>query len=164
MRCYRSLILIATILTLGACNVSSPAADTPSLETSSSTPRASSLPVTPTIDCPSQEIGNFVRVFAERGEIQKQFTVQPLRMDSLDADAQPEPRQISREVPGNEISFPVMPNFAEQRQGGLEMDVRQADDKEAEVILRKPDTGYQLAFMFRKGSCWQLYRISDDSL
>lgn len=164
---YRSLALSVSAWLLVACGASQvPVADQ-ATQAGAGAERSESVVAASaelTVRCPSQDLAAFVRAFADRVELQKQFTAQPLRMDSLDATAQPEPQQISREVSGDAIPFPVMPDAAQQRREGLELKVGQARDGEAEVILQKPDTGYRMSFMFRKNDCWQLYRVSDDSL
>jgi len=40
-----------------------------------------------------------------------------------------------------------------------------AKDKEATVVVAKPDTDYQLVFYFRRlGNCWRLTEVEDQSL
>lgn len=167
MNTDRTLMLVASVWLLTACQMPPPPpAEASAAGISSSDNRAAAEASRAMSDdrCPAQELNAFVSAFADRVELQKQFTAQPLQMDSLDATAEPEPRQMSREVLGDEIPFPVMPNTAQQRKQGLEMEVGQVRDGEAEVVLQKPDTGYRLSFLFRKDACWTLYRVSDDSL
>jgi len=97
-------------------------------------------------------------------EVQKAFVTDPLQSDSVDANAEPEPKPVSKMLGRAEITFPVMPSEQQQAKDGLKLTKNDISATEVSVKLAKEDTDYQMSFFFRKDGCWHLYRTKDDSL
>lgn len=115
------------------------------------------------IACPSQDFSVFLKAFTDDVEVQKAHTQRPLQSDSIDPNADPEPKQVTAMLDGDALRFPVMPNTQTQKNDGLVLSQTELNG-DKQVMLAKPDTDYQLSFFFRKGECWTLYRKRDDSL
>lgn len=118
----------------------------------------------PATQCPAATFDDFLPLFENDLAVQKAYVTDPLQSDSVDANAEPEPKPVSKMLGKAEITFPVIPSQAEQSRSGLAG--TRTDTSPTEVVLKlaKPDTDYQMWFFFRKDDCWHLYRVKDDSL
>lgn len=114
--------------------------------------------------CPSAKFPAFFAAFSDSVAVQKAFTDYPLTNVMLDHAAQPEPRQVSKQLPKAKLSFPLMPPKAVRTKQALAFRVDQETDTNAKVTLFKEDTGYQVAYYFRKDACWKLERREDLSM
>ncbi|OJY77688.1 MULTISPECIES: hypothetical protein [unclassified Rhizobium] len=114
--------------------------------------------------CPSEDFDTFLTAFMNNVKMQQVFTNRPLESISINASAEPEPATVSQLVDGAALHFPVMPSAGKQRADGLSRHISAISKSERKVTLVKSDTDYQLTFFFRKTTCWQLYRMRDDSL
>ncbi|NLR99850.1 hypothetical protein HGP17_23765 [Rhizobium sp. P38BS-XIX] len=114
--------------------------------------------------CPSQNFETFLTAFMDSAQVQKAHTSRPLESTSIDPNAEPEPAPVTTQLDGAALKFPVMPTSKKQKADGLVRRISKLADGGMEVMLVKPDTDYQLSFSFRKESCWQLYKMQDDSL
>lgn len=148
----KTVVFFAAIL-LTACNASNP--DVPAKAITQVAPSAS-------YECPSQDFAIFLDAFVGSIEVQKNFTAQPLQSDSIDADAEPEPKQVTAMV--SELQFPVMPSDQEQMGQGLVMSTGSAPGNVMVVKLAKPDSDYQISYYFKRDACWTLYRKNDESI
>ena len=113
--------------------------------------------------CPSKDISKFVDVFAEDAAIQKQFTIFPLKK-IVTVDAEPEPKQETQLVAKENASFPLIPEKSVRTERGLTLGVVDNDQKTATLKLEKPDTDYQVLYVFKLSSCWFLDEVKDYSL
>lgn len=113
--------------------------------------------------CPSEDISKFVDVFAEDAAIQKQFTIFPLKK-IVTVDAEPEPKQETQLVAKENASFPLIPEKSVRTERGLTLGVVDNDQKTATIKLEKPDTDYQVLYVFKLSSCWFLDEVKDYSL
>ncbi|MGG5285409.1 hypothetical protein ACQZ2G_15565 [Pseudomonas viridiflava] len=113
--------------------------------------------------CPSKDISKFVDVFAEDAAIQKQFTIFPLKK-IVTVDAEPEPKQETQLVAKENASFPLIPEKSVRTERGLTLGVVDNDKKTATIKLEKPDTDYQVLYVFKLSSCWFLDEVKDYSL
>lgn len=113
--------------------------------------------------CPSQDFAVFLKAFADDVEVQKAHTQRPLRSETIDANADPEPKPVTAMLDGDALRFPLMPSASQQQAEGLVSSQTELNG-DKEVMLVKPDTDYQRSFFFRKDACWTLYRMRDDSL
>ncbi|MGO1003357.1 hypothetical protein [Lysobacter sp. CA196] len=157
MNCKKVFVLTMLVL-LGGCEVASrgPAA--------SAGPEKSAAPAGKTgVACPSKEFDAFLAAFMDDVAIQKAYTASPLRSETIDADADPEPKPVTTMLDASALSFPVMPGSQKQKDDGLVLSQTELNG-DKEVMLAKPDTDYQMSFFFKKGECWTLYRTRDDSL
>ena len=114
--------------------------------------------------CPSAEFPAFFAAYADSAALQKAFTVYPLAHVLLDHAVQPEPREIKVQLPKAKLSFPLIPSRAERKRAGLALRTDEVSAQSAKVSLFKEDTGYQVAYIFRKDGCWKLERKEDRSL
>lgn len=153
-------VLLATAL--GGCDLASnspPAA-------AAADPKAALPALAPSVAaraCPSQDFDTFLQAFTEDVKVQKAYTQRPLQTETVDGNADPEPKPVIALLDGDALHFPVMPNTEKQLADGLVLSQTELNG-DKEVMLAKPDTDYQLSFFFRKGECWTLYRMRDDSL
>jgi hypothetical protein len=166
----RSATFILAGALLAACNPSSP----PSSQTSSPAAAATAAHTSTTIAplaapavataCPAESFDQFLPLFQNDINVQKAYVTDPLQSDSVDPNADPEPKPVSKSLPKDQVTFPIMPSQADQTKDGLTAKRTDASATEVAVKLVKPDTDYQMTFFFRKDDCWHLYRVKDDSL
>ncbi|QQP97403.1 hypothetical protein [Lysobacter enzymogenes] len=157
-------LLLGALIALSGCDVASnsqPAAA--AAEQAAPEKAAPAAAATPATACPSQDFDAFLAAFADDVEVQRAFTERPLRSETVDANADPEPKPVTAMLDGDAIKFPLMASRAKQQADGLVLSQTELNG-DKQVLLAKPDTDYQLSFFFRKGECWTLYRMRDDSL
>lgn len=153
-----ALPLLLAMLVLTGCDKSAAPTATPAAAASSPT-AATSVP-----NCPAEAFDRFLPLFENDVAVQKAYVTDPLQSDSVDPNADPEPKPDSKSIPRAEVAFPVMPSQAQQTKDGLIATQTTGGPTEISVKLVKPDTDYHVTFFFRKNDCWRLYRIKDDSL
>ncbi|MGH8082813.1 MAG: hypothetical protein ACREP7_19705 [Lysobacter sp.] len=149
-------------LALGGCELASnsPPASAAAEQNAAPPPAPPAVPATA---CPSQDFDTFLKAFADDVDVQKAYTQRPLQSETVDANADPEPKPVTAMLDGDALHFPLMPSNQKQQADGLVSSQTELNG-DKEVMLAKPDTDYQLSFFFRKGECWTLYRMRDDSL
>ena len=114
--------------------------------------------------CPSPTFEGFFAAFADDTKLQKEFVRLPLRSDSIDAGAEPEPKATTRMLTVQELEFPLVPSKQKVADEGLKTSFR-TSGSEMVVELIKPDTDYMVTYYFeRAGDCWRLFRKDDASL
>ncbi|MFJ7796780.1 hypothetical protein [Pseudomonas sp. NPDC096950] len=113
--------------------------------------------------CPSKEINAFLAAFSENSSVQEEFTNFPLKK-TITVDAEPEPKQEATLIERAKIVFPVIPDKKLRAVSGLEMQVMDSTGKVATVKLEKPDTDYQVIYIFKLSACWYLDEVKDYSL
>ena len=156
MQAFRPLILVF-VACLAGCGQGQ--LDAPQVSPGATSTKASGSPA-----CPSSEFEGFLAAFAASSEVQKSFTAVPLQSDSLEADAEPEPRRVMQRLTPPALVFPVMQTDQQQREEGLAMS-RRRSGRDMIVTLAKPDTDYQVTYYFhQKNGCWELYRKFDESI
>lgn len=159
-------LLLGALVALNGCDLASnsqpaaAAAEQAAQEKAAPAPAAAATPATA---CPSQDFDAFLSAFADDVAVQRAFTERPLRSETVDANADPEPKPVTAMLDGDAIKFPLMASRAKQQADGLVLSQTELNG-DKQVLLAKPDTDYQLSFFFRKGECWTLYRMRDDSL
>jgi hypothetical protein len=152
MSVRRCVFLLLLAVSLAACNrQTTPARPAPAIEVSLSR-------------CPSQTFEGFFAEFSDSAELQKTFTRLPLRSDSIDAGAEPEPKPITKMLSAQELEFPLVPSKQQIADERLETSFK-VSGNDTVVELIKPDTDYMVSYYFeRAGDCWRLYRKNDASL
>jgi hypothetical protein len=113
--------------------------------------------------CPSASFPVFFAAYADSVALQKAFTDYPLAHVLLDHSAE-QPREIKVQLPKAKLSFPLIPPAATRKRAGLAFRTDEVSAGSAKVMLFKEDTGYQVAYFFRKDGCWKLERKEDRSL
>lgn len=166
MRITPCTTLLTLLLPLAACT---PAAAPADAQTPAAAPPVDSAPVAaataaPAAACEDADFPSFLARFAGNADVQRASTADPLAMDSIDTDAQPEPAPVTRQVPLAEVEFPVMAGNAQREAEGLVETVKELGIDGREVTHAIHDTGAQMRFEFRAGPCWKLVRVSDDSV
>lgn len=152
------LVLLLLGWALVACDASSQdASDHAGTLVSRSSPRA-------TAACPYKNFDQFLAAFANSIEVQKTHVVLPLESQTVDALAEPEPRPVIKMLGFADLTFPLMPTPEQRTLHGLKQTQTITDATHVEVKLVKPDTDYQLVYLFWNDGCWKLYRMRDDSL
>lgn len=115
--------------------------------------------------CPGKTFDTFLAAFAANADLQRAHVADPLSWSRIDVDADPEPQVVTTSRAKASLSFPVMPLGAKRRSDGLEMRTAPQGGGNFEVVLAKPDTGYQLRYRFEQvGSCWQLSSMADETM
>ena len=114
--------------------------------------------------CPDADFASFLKCFEGSVDVQRTATADPLKMDSIQAAADPEPRPVTRQVPLRDVEFPIMPDGQERHSKEFEQIVSELGPARREVTHRIPDTGAQLRFEFRADPCWELVRVSNDMI
>lgn len=160
-RLRRSLFVPALhALILAACGpAAAPQASVPLLDATATQEVAADAAVT----CPEEDFTAFLERFVGSPQVQRASSTDPLIMELVDADAQPEPATVSRDVPLLEVEFPVMASMAEQQAQGLQRLTNAPDAESREVTIRVPDSGVQMRYRFEARPCWTLVRVSDDT-
>ncbi|TWC26206.1 MULTISPECIES: hypothetical protein [unclassified Pseudomonas] len=113
--------------------------------------------------CPSKEFTKFLVAFTESSSVQEEFTNLPLKK-IITVDAEPEPKQEAILIEKMKIVFPVIPDKKRREETGLKLQVLDSTSEEAAVKLEKPDTDYQVIYVFKFSSCWFLDEVKDYSL
>jgi hypothetical protein len=160
MRIYTLPSLTLALLLAGCDKAPSPGA----VQTNGAATAAGAVASHTATQCPATEFDAFLPLFENDVTVQKAYVADPLQSDSVDANAEPEPKPVSRMLVKAEVTFPVMPSQAAQARDGLTTARADTSATEAVLKLTKPDTDYQMSFFFRKDDCWHLYRVKDDSL
>lgn len=114
--------------------------------------------------CPGRDFSVFIQTFSESREVQQAFTRYPLQQLRLDSNAEPEPTPVVRKLGRDQVVFPVLPNAAERKQQSLRLRVDKRKADLVKLTLLKADSDYQVSYVFRRTSCWQLERMEDWSL
>jgi hypothetical protein len=154
--------VVAVAMALGGCELASNSQPASAAGDKNATPVAAA-PAVAAKACPSQDFDVFLKAFADDVQVQKAYTQRPLQSETIDANADPEPKSVTTMLDGDALQFPLMPSAAKQQADGLVLSQTELNG-DKEVMLAKPDTDYQLSLFFRKGECWTLYRMRDDSL
>lgn len=157
-----TLVLVVALL-VTSCEANTPAADE-ALSVPSSP--AATTPAATVVEpaCPSDEISGFIDAFVASVEVQKAFTSSSIESQAVDPTAEPEPAIITKQVAASELEFPLIPNKQEQAAQGLSLRQSVLDDGNIKVTVGKADTDQQKSYYFKKGACWQLFRIRNESL
>ena len=113
--------------------------------------------------CPSKEFTKFLVAFSESLSVQEQFTNVPLKK-IITINAEPEPKQEAMLIEKKKMVFPVMPDKKSLEENGLRLQVLDNTDEVATLKLEKPDTDYQVIYVFKFNSCWFLDEVKDYSL
>ena len=113
--------------------------------------------------CPSKEFTTFLNAFTESSSVQKKFTNLPLKK-IITVDVEPEPKQEATLIEKTKMVFPVIPDKKNRMASGLELQVVDTTTEVATVKLEKPDTDYQVIYVFKLNSCWFLDEVKDYSL
>ena len=166
----RSLTVLALSLSLAlsACKPTPSAETTAAADPAAATPAAA--PITATAadttaaQCPHADFNAFLTYFSNDIALQEKFVADPLTVESVDAEAQPEPRPVTKQVPLAEVEWPVMPDTATLPRQGREMQVTPQADGSVQVRINKPDTSDQQTYTFAQKPCWQLQKVVDESI
>ncbi|PBP84627.1 hypothetical protein CCL22_06515 [Pseudomonas syringae] len=82
----------------------------------------------------------------------------------MTVDAEPEPKQETQLIAKEKVSFPLIPEKSVRMERGLTLNVIDNDQRKATLKLEKPDTDYQVLYVFKLSSCWFLDEVKDYSL
>jgi len=115
------------------------------------------------VACPSTEFSAFLSAFSERADVQKAFVQQPLKMATTVA-GDPEPEMQKRNLSGDQLKFPIIPDQAKRDAQGLTLTVKEERGDKATALLQKPDIDYVFEYRFVRGQCWRLEEVADYSL
>jgi hypothetical protein len=113
--------------------------------------------------CPSKDFPEFLSAFSDSSSIQEKFTNFPLRK-LITVDAEPEPKQEVTYLERQGTKFPILQVKKDREANGLELQIVNEAGVDATVKLEKPDTDYQILYVFKFDSCWFLDEVKDYSL
>lgn len=156
----RMTVLLVMAALLGGCKATSQQNSVDA----QSVVRIPAASVSAALACPSPSFDGFLKAFIESVEVQKTFSAEPLESQAADATAEPEPALVTRMLTAAELQFPLIPGEQQQAKEDLTMRQSTLENGDIKVTLAKEDTDYQMSFYFKKGPCWKLVRIRDDSL
>ncbi|WNH48523.1 hypothetical protein PDM28_17980 [Stenotrophomonas aracearum] len=174
---HRSMTLLAVSLSilLAACKPDAaiePAnanAAPPSTTASTIAPEASE-PAAPaatsadaTANCAHADFDAFLPQFGREIALQEKSVANPLISERYDTQGE-EPKLVTENVPLADVTWPVMPNPSGLKDMGREMQVSRQDDGSMKVLIRTPDTSNQQSYYFAQRPCWQLVRMTDESI
>jgi hypothetical protein len=114
--------------------------------------------------CPGRDFAAFLTAFGADATVQARFTVFPLATTARE-DGPDEPRDVARLVSRAEARLPLFPLPPRRAADSLVLRTEAAPGRLQRVTLYKPDTDYQLVYLFAPaGGCWRLVRVEDRSL
>lgn len=154
----RTIGILAIALLLSSCETNSPAN---LAEVGPASPATTGIVKEA---CPSTDFDGFLDAFLVDTEVQKAFTSSPVESQAVDPTAEPEPAIVTKKIAAADLQFPLIPNMQEQAAQGLSLRQSVLDDGSIKVTVGKADTDQQQSYYFKKGACWQLFRIRNESL
>ncbi len=154
--------LLALLLTLTACTQAAAPAD-PQAAAPAPPAATPSEPATPA-SCPDADFAAFLKRFEGSAQAQRTATADPLTMESINSDATPEPRRVTRQIPLADVEFPILFDSTRREAEGLQETVTELGPAEREVTHGIPDSDAQVRFNFQAQPCWTLVRVSNDML
>ncbi len=107
---------------------------------------------------------SFLLHFGREIALQQTAVADPLISESVDMDAEPEPRMIRETIALYDLDWPVMPDPSTLPEVGREIKVSHEPDGGMAVLISTPDTSDQQTYHFAQRPCWQLVRIVDDAI
>ncbi|MGZ7456145.1 hypothetical protein ACXPVS_04775 [Pseudomonas sp. Ma2-10] len=113
--------------------------------------------------CPSKVFSAFLGSYLESSSVQQEFTHTPLKK-LITVDAEPEPEQKIVFLEKQKLKFPIVPGKEKRTADGLEVEVLEVSNGIAKVKIEKPDTDYQVFYIFKLEACWFLDEVQDYSL
>lgn len=156
---------LALLLVLAACKPTTPDTQTGTDAPAPVAPSSAAQPAAqPAPACPDVDFAAFLQRFEGSVDVQRASTADPLTMESIDPEAEPEPAPVSRNVPLAEVNFPVMVDASQRQAEGSQQTVTELGADAREVKIATPDTDAQIRFEFRADPCWKLVKVSNDSL
>ncbi|MGC0054487.1 hypothetical protein ACNSPG_15740 [Brucella pituitosa] len=117
-----------------------------------------------TPNCKVQEIENFVKNFSHDIAIQEASTAKTVIFESMDMEADPEPKKVSRQVPLADVEWPVMPDVETLAGRKRLAEYKDGENGNKIVVIKGTDNGEYMEFEFAKQPCWTLVRVSDESM
>ncbi|MGN6094495.1 MAG: hypothetical protein ACTHOL_19260, partial [Luteibacter jiangsuensis] len=97
LRRASTVSLLLAMLAQAGCDKSATPTATPAAATSSATATAS-VP-----RCPAETFDRFLPLFENDVAVQKEYVTDPLQSDSVDPNADPEPKPVSKSIPKAEV-------------------------------------------------------------
>ena len=125
--------------------------------------------VTQDASCPYRDFAAFISAFSEQPNLQRRFTIFPLKYQDYDDDFNLKASVISsfEAVPtfNPEFGRTIFANAKQRKSQKLEIEIeREKQNEFRDVVLVVPDTGVNVHYLFKKTEkCWFLYEIRDTS-
>lgn len=121
------------------------------------------------VGCPSTNFPAFLQKFADDTAVQRAFTRVPLVVAvaeyGVNADGTDASEETADTLGADSVRFPVLPPAAARRAEALTVRVDSVAPPRASAVLYKEDSDYQVHYEFlRRGGCWQLTRVRNQSL
>ena len=148
---------------IAPADAAAPAATSPAAATGAPAAAASVTAAAAAATCPQADFDAFLPQFGCEIALQETSVADPLVRERYDTRGD-EPTLVSEKVPLSEVTWPVMPNPSGLKDVGREMQVTRQDDGSMKVLIRTPDTSDQQAYYFAQRPCWQLVRMTDESI
>ncbi|AGT09957.1 hypothetical protein [Paracoccus aminophilus] len=114
--------------------------------------------------CPEPEFDAFLSRFSREIAVQEASTADPLVIEILDPEADPEPKLERTETPLAKVEWPVMTDVQGADANDQEVLVKDLDGGGKEVVFRGLGNGTLITYEFRAQPCWTLVRYSDESM
>ena len=159
-----SSAVLPLLLVLAACKPATTPAQGGVPEAGPKPATATGVAAEPKASCPDADFAAFLKRFESSVDVQRAATADPLAMDSIDSDAMPEPKRVTKQVPLADVEFPVLYGQGQRETEGLQETVTELGPSEREVTHGIPDSDAQVRFNFRADPCWKLVRVSNDMI
>lgn len=172
---HRSMTLLAVSLSilLAACkpdaaaiapaDAAAPATLAPTTAPAATPQAAPATAADTAASCAQADFDTFLSQFGREIALQEASVADPLVSERYDTRGD-EPTLVSEKVPLSDVTWPVMPNPSGLKSMGREMQVSRQGDGSMKVLIRTPDTSDQQSYYFAQRPCWQLVRMTDESI
>lgn len=171
MRCDRAsaVLVFATALAVAACQPAPQSAPAEAARAAAATPAPATTaavvqPAPAATDCAYPDFDAFLKHFGNDITLQETATADPLLDSYIDAEAEPEPRNVENRLALADVEWPVMPDPATLAGQGREMQISVLADGQRQVQIRTPDSSDQQTYTFAQAPCWTLVKREDESI
>ena len=110
--------------------------------------------------CQAKNFTDFLNHFTESIEMQQQCTKFPLKkteLVELEDDLVPQTKKIALD----QMTFPLIVSMQARQEQKLSLKINVNNNKKAQVVFYKPDTGYRISYRFIRKNTWQLIQMED---
>lgn len=115
--------------------------------------------------CSRDSFVEFFTEFSRDIAVQEKSVADVLIYESIDIEAEPEPKKVFREVPLAEVEWPIINHWGQWLNAGREVTFEASGRYGMRVQVRTPDTSDQQTYGFStEGGCWKLVWITDESV
>ena len=120
------------------------------------------FPISAFASCEQGPFEAFFLNFSRDIAVQEAVVGDHVMLSEFDHSAVPEPVTVLREIPREELEWPLVPNLTQfERAGGS---VRYETMSDAQSVTLTGDSGYLMTLFFTQDPCWRLQVIENHSM